>query len=168
MTRRRHEFYMEAALAEARQSYAKGEFPVGCVIVCRDTILATGRRTNSGEGGNEIDHAEMRAVRTFLEIKPPVILPEVIAYSTMEPCLMCFSTLILSGIRTIVYAYEDVMGGGSSIDLTKLAPLYAQMDVSIIDGILRKKSLALFKDFFSNQENLYLQGSLLARYTLQQ
>lgn len=159
---------MEAALKEARKAYDQGEFPVGCVIVCGDAILATGSRVNSGEGGNEIDHAEVRALRTFLDLKTPALQSEVIAYCTMEPCLMCFSTLILSGIRTIVYAYEDVMGGGSGIDLEKLAPLYAQMDVSVIDGILRNQSLALFKDFFSNEDNLYLQGSLLAHYTLKQ
>ena len=159
---------MEAALAEARKAYGQGEFPVGCVIVCGDAIVAKASRVNSGEGGNEIDHAEVRALRTFLDLKTPATLSEVIAYCTMEPCLMCFSTLILSGIRTIVYAYEDVMGGGCSIDLEKLAPLYAQMDVSVIDGILRNQGLALFKDFFSSEDNLYLQGSLLARYTLKQ
>jgi len=159
---------MEAALKEARTAYEQEEFPVGCVIVCHDTIVATGRRTNSGEDSNEIDHAEVRALRTFLNLNTPVTRTEVIAYSTMEPCLMCFSTLILNGIRTIVYAYEDVMGGGSGIDLTELPPLYAGMEVTVIDGILRNQSLALFKDYFSKQDNLYLQGSLLARYTLKQ
>ena len=42
MTRKSHELYMEAALKEARKAYDQGEFPVGCVIVCGDAIVATG------------------------------------------------------------------------------------------------------------------------------
>ena len=73
---------------------------------------------------------------------------------------------MLSGISEIVYAYEDVMGGGTRCDFTKLPSLYKNHRISIVPNILRKESLQLFKAFFENPENSYWRGSLLAKYTL--
>jgi tRNA(adenine34) deaminase len=73
---------------------------------------------------------------------------------------------MLNGISEIVYAYEDVMGGGTRCDLTKLPTLYKNHRISIVPNILRKESLQLFKAFFENPENSYWRGSLLARHTL--
>ncbi len=57
-------YFMGQALAQAEQALAHNEFPVGCVIVARDRIIATGARTgSSGPAPNEIDHAEMVALR---------------------------------------------------------------------------------------------------------
>ncbi len=81
---------------------------------------------------------------------------------------MCFSTMILSGIRNFVYGYEDVMGGGTNLPLYRLRPLYADMEVSIVSHILRTESLEMFRAFFANPENQYWKKSLLANYTLSQ
>ena len=81
---------------------------------------------------------------------------------------MCFSTLILSGVRTIVYGYEDAMGGGTKVMLTDLPPLYADMNVKVVPNILRDQCLMLFKRFFSDTQNEYWKDSLLAQYTLEQ
>ncbi len=81
---------------------------------------------------------------------------------------MCYSTMILNGIRKIVYAYEDVMGGGTNLPLAQLNPLYAQMSVNVTAHILRNESIELFKRFFSNPENVYWKDSLLEKYTLSQ
>ena len=81
---------------------------------------------------------------------------------------MCYATLLLNGIGRIVYAFEDVMGGSTSLSLDKLAPLYRTMNVDIIQHVLREESLSLMKTFFKDPQNSYWQGSLLARYTLEQ
>lgn len=163
------EMFMEKALAQAQEAYARGQFPVGCVIVQDNEVIATGAR--SGTAGDlsffsEIDHAEIRALRALQEYKG-VFKPEnAVLYCTMEPCLMCFSAILLSGIRTVVYAYEDVMGGGTGVDLTRLAPLYRNAGMKVIPNVLRQKSLDLFYNFFNNGANLYWKDSLLASYTL--
>ena len=79
---------------------------------------------------------------------------------------MCYATMLLSGIRRFVWAYEDVMGGGTSLDLQDLSPLYAEMNVELVPGVLRSKSLGLFGCFFENFS--YWQDSQLADYTLEQ
>ncbi len=164
-----HDTFMRQALLEAREALIAGEFPVGCVMAHRGEIISRGRRINSrGPDENELDHAEIMALRKLLARRPEIEPAEIVVYSTMEPCLMCYVTLLLNGIRTIVYAYEDVMGGGTGLDLSELAPLYQEMPVTITPHILRRDSLELFKAFFSNQDNAYWQDSPLARYTLNQ
>ena len=163
-----HDQFMSLALVQAAQAARTGEFPVGCVLVYDRQVVATGRRRNSVSNPNEIDHAEILALRELIRKEDGCDLSEVILYSTMEPCLMCFSTLILSGVRTIVYGYEDAMGGGTGLKLNDLPPLYTDMEVTIIPDVLRDQCLQLFKDFFSANDNVYWKNSLLARYTLQQ
>ena len=164
-----YERYMEMALKEAEKALAAGEFPVGSILVYRERILAKGSRTGTKQAlANEVDHAEMVALRRLMDIKEPVERHEITLFCTMEPCLMCLGALILNNIGQIVYAYEDVMGGGTSCDLTRLAPLYRNRLISIVPNIMRSKSLELFQTFFRNPENAYWQGSLLANYTLNQ
>jgi len=163
-----HELFMGGALSEAERALRLGEFPVGSVMVLDNRIVSVGARTNSKSGGNELDHAEIVALRILRERLPETDFSEVVAYSTMEPCLMCFSALVLNGIRTIVYAYEDVMGGGTSLDLSTLPSLYRDMEIDIIPGVCRNQSLKIFKQFFLDQNNTYWRDSLLARYTIEQ
>ncbi len=163
---------MRQALDQAKQALFNGEFPVGCVFVDDGEAVAFGSRQNSSTGlsgqANEMDHAEIVGLRQLLEKIDQVDIGRVTVYSTMEPCLMCYSTLLLNGIRNFVYGYEDVMGGGTSLPLDQLNPLYSSMHVSIESGVMREQSLKLFYDFFSSAEKTYWQGSLLASYTLEQ
>ncbi|MCK4837507.1 MAG: nucleoside deaminase [Desulfobulbaceae bacterium] len=160
---------MHKALAEARRALAGGEFPVGCIIVYEDRVVARGRRSNSrGLAANEMDHAEISALRRLLTDHPDIAPKDVTVYATMEPCLMCFTTMLLNGIRRIVYAYEDIMGGGTDLDLSSLKPLYQQIAMEITPQVCRAESLELFREFFNNPNNDYWQESLLTQYTLRQ
>jgi tRNA(adenine34) deaminase len=162
-------FYMRKALEEAEQALDMGEFPVGCVMVCDNSVLVTGARYHStSHSHNELDHAEMLALRRLIDSGTDVERERVILFSTLEPCLMCYSAVILNGIRQIVYAYEDVMGGGTNIDLKRLKPFYRDMRVSVKPHVLREESLVLFKKYFSDPKNTYLRGTLFAEYTLRQ
>ena len=162
-----YEHFMVKALDQAKKALAAGEFPVGCVMVHKDKILATGyRKGTAGDFTNEIDHAEMIALKRLIDLKVNTDKNKIVLFTTLEPCLMCLGALILSGISEIVYAYEDVMGGGTRCDLKKLPSLYKNHRISIVPNTLRKESLKLFKAFFQNPENSYWRGSLLARYTL--
>ncbi len=167
--KREHEYYMGVAIEMARQALVEGEFPVGCVIVYDGKIVADGRRQNCKQDiGSELDHAEIIALRKFSEKQIKVDLGKVTVYSSMEPCLMCFSTLLVNGITRFVYGYEDIMGGGTNLPLKMLSPLYRSLDISITAGVLRKESLELFQTFFSSPDCDYLKDTLLAEYTLQQ
>ncbi len=164
-----YEYFMKKALELASQALAAGEFPVGCVITCGEEIVATGARQHTrGDSINEIDHAEMVALRRLSELPEETNSGQLVIFCTMEPCLMCLGAIILSGIRKIVYAYEDVMGGGTGCDLTTLQPLYSDNHIAIVANIVRNESVNLFKSYFADPGNEYWKGSLLAQYTLSQ
>lgn len=164
----RDEMFMAEALVFARKALAENEFPVGCVMVSNGEIVATGARENSSVSFSELDHAELVALRNLQSSRPDIDLSDVTVYSTMEPCLMCYSTLVVNGVKNVVYGYEDAMGGGTNLPLAALAPLYKDISMEIRPGVLRSQCLQLFKKFFSSSDNTYLKDTYLARYTLDQ
>jgi tRNA(adenine34) deaminase len=164
-----YQFFMDAALKQARKALSAGEFPVGCVLVYEDRILVTGARAGTaGDRPNETDHAEMVAIRRLEQLATPVDRSRIKLFCTLEPCLMCFGATLLSGIGEIVYAYEDVMGGGTHCDLSRMPPLYRDNPMTIVPDILRDESLRLFKAYFADPGNAYWRESLLSTYTLAQ
>ena len=163
-----HYFFMKKALEQDKKALFAGEFPVGCIVVKQDRIFAASYRTGTtGMSTNETDHAEIVALRHLTQQKEDTN-SQTTLYCTLEPCLMCFGAIILSGINEVVYAYEDILGGGTQCDLGQLGPLYRSARISIVPNILRSESLKLFKAYFSNPANAYWKGSLLEKYTLSQ
>jgi tRNA(adenine34) deaminase len=159
------EHFMDAALEQAQKALARGEFPVGCVMVHEGRIIAAGARNGTqGEGRNELDHAEMVALRRLAGRQVPLEPSGISVFSTMEPCLMCFAALMLHGIGEIVFAFEDPMGGGTACDRSRLSPLYRESRIRVRSGVRRRESLDLFKAFFADDRNLYLSRSDLAEY----
>jgi tRNA(adenine34) deaminase len=164
-----YEHFMGAALEEAEKALGRGEFPVGCVLVHGNRIIARGSRQGTcGNGRNELDHAEIVALRRLAARTEPLEPSGISVFSTMEPCLMCFGALMLHGIGEIVYAYEDPMGGSTACDRSLLSPLYRESRIRVRPGVCRSRSLSLFKDFFADPRNSYWRGSYLAQYTLEQ
>ena len=161
--------FMGKALDQAQQALRDGEFPVGCVVVRGRQVVASGaRRGTAGGRPNEVDHAEMVALRRLLAAAPDIAREDLTIYCTMEPCLMCFAALTLNRIGRVVYAYEDVMGGGTRCDLEAFPPLYRTLQPQVTGGVLRSESLALFQAFFADPANAYWKGSALATYTREQ
>ena len=158
---------MALALKAAGAALALGEFPVGCVVVQGAQVVATGARQGTGDmkkRAGELDHAEILALHQ-LEAKD-VDRQGLTLYCTMEPCLMCFAAIMLAGIKRVVFAYEDVMGGGTGCHRQSLPPLYRDADIEVVPGVLRRESLLLFYRFFNQPDNRYWKGSLLEKYTL--
>ena len=182
------ERWMSEALDLAKSALIKGEFPVGAVLVAENGVIGRGVRMNSRqEVASELDHAEILAIRDMYGsayFKNTSFEDRYItAYVTLEPCLMCLGALLINGVRRIVFAYEDVMGGacglwaqpegisigydgmpGTSVGLAQNR-LYSKWVA--VGGVLRAESLALFRAFFDSQASAYLKDTLLARYTLE-
>ncbi|MFH1887288.1 MAG: nucleoside deaminase [Pseudomonadota bacterium] len=169
-TPQNHSRFMDLALDRAREALEAGEFPVACLLVDdAGRLLATGARERTAQGpAGELWHAEMTALARLEEFWSREAPGSITAYCTMEPCLMCLGALIIHGITRVVYALEDVMGGGTSVDLASLPPLYRDSGLSVTGGVKRERSLALFQAFFRRPDNAYWKDSLLARHILDQ
>ena len=160
---------MQLALQLAEQALNAGEFPVGCIMVHDGRVIAAGRRQGTARGvPSELDHAEIIALRQLESVAHPVNRADITLYATMEPCLMCFGAICICGIGTIVYAYEDAMGGGTACNRQQMPELYRDNSIQLVGGVCREESLKLFKRFFENPELNYWRDSYLARYTLSQ
>jgi tRNA(adenine34) deaminase len=164
-----HAYFMRQALDLARQALDRDEFPVACIVVHDGSVIAHGVRTNTRQAvPSELDHAEMVALRRLEALADQGDRRAMAVYVTLEPCLMCFGALLISGIGTLVHAYEDAMGGGTHLDRSRLPALYRDNPVRIVPGICRAESLAQFKAYFNRPHIDYWRGSLLAEYTLAQ
>lgn len=175
---------MAAAIEQATMALERGEFPVGCLLVSDGYIVGSGARTHSsGMNINELDHAEILALRDWAAGGYRGAQAGITAYVTLEPCFMCLGALMINNIDRIIFAYEDVMGGACGTDLSR--PLTAGLKnmaareikehlymkyrgTEIMGGVLRRESLSLFHNFFSNDSCHYLRDTYLARYTLEQ
>lgn len=171
MTKLSDEYCMQEALKQAELAFNRGEFPVGCVVSDGNKLLAKGARVGTSNGRiNEIDHAEIVALRQVYEKAEDLHLnfSKLTLYSTLEPCLMCLGAIFISAVGRVVYAFEDVMGGGAKIMQKDMAPLYRNHKIDIVPYVLREKSLILLQRFFQNPNNYYWTNSLLSNYTLEQ
>ena len=140
-------YFMRKALQEAEDAYAKGEIPVGAVIVIEDRIIA--RAHNLTELLNDVTaHAEMQAITAAANFLGGKYLQNCTLYVTLEPCQMCAGALYWSQISKIVYAARDEERGCINLK-TKLHP-----KTIIEGGILEDEASKLMKRFFIEKRNL--------------
>jgi tRNA(adenine34) deaminase len=93
--------YMELALRHAEEAFARGDWPVGSVIVKDGIVLATGQNRQNSEGDVTI-HGELDAIRAAIKAHGAARVAGATLYTTMEPCPMCAWALRLAGIRRLV------------------------------------------------------------------
>jgi tRNA(Arg) A34 adenosine deaminase TadA len=103
---------MQAALAEAEAAQARGEVPIGAVVVdAGGRILAqAGNRTR--ELGDPTAHAEMLAIRAACKALGSERLTGADLYVTLEPCPMCAAAVSFARIRRLYFGAADPKGGG--------------------------------------------------------
>ncbi len=102
---------MAAALAEAEAAAARGEVPVGAVIVGPEgeIIACAGNRTR--ELNDPSAHAEMLVIRAACAAAGSERLPGCDLYVTLEPCAMCAAAISLARIAKLYFAAADPKGG---------------------------------------------------------
>lgn len=136
------EDYMRRALDEARAAYLADEVPVGCVVVCRDRIIA--RSHNLTEAlCDATAHAEMQAITAAADSLGGKYLDACTLYVTVEPCVMCAGALGWSQIGRVVYGASDPKRG-----YTAFAPNALHPKTDVTSGVLADECAALMKDFF--------------------
>ncbi len=142
------EHFMRMALREAERAFAEDEVPVGCVIVCRDQVIARGY--NLTERLNDVTaHAEMQAVTAAAENLGGKYLHECTLYVTLEPCVMCAGALNWAHIGRIVFGAFDERAGYRRIGGTLLHP-----KTQVTGGILEPACADLMKAFFRKKRAL--------------
>lgn len=142
--------FMNAALEEARAAGARGEVPVGCVVVRNGAIIArAGNRTVADH--DPTAHAELVAIREAARQLGTPRLVDCDLYVTLEPCAMCAAAISFGRIRRLYYGAADPKGGGveSGVRLFDAATCHHRPEV--YGGIREAEAAAVLRAFFGER-----------------
>jgi tRNA(Arg) A34 adenosine deaminase TadA len=143
--------YMDIALEEARAAGARGEVPVGAVIVAPggEVVARAGNRTR--ELCDPSGHAEVLAIRAACKAAGSERLPGHDLYVTLEPCPMCASLISQARIARVYYGAADPKSGGVAQGPRIFAHPQSHHVPEVYDGISAPEAEALLKDFFAER-----------------
>jgi len=140
--------WMAEAIALARAAGARGEVPVGAIVVADGAIV--GRGGNAPIAGNDpTAHAEIAALREAGATLGNYRLPGSTLYATLEPCAMCAGAILHARIARLVFGASDPKSGacGSVIDL--FAEPLLNHHTSVSGGVCAQACGALLSQFFA-------------------
>jgi len=144
---RSHERWMEEALKEAREAAARGEVPVGAVVV-RDGAMV-------GRGRNQVEslhdptaHAEILALGAAGSGAGDWRQEDATLYVTLEPCTMCCGAILLARVGRLVFGAADPRAGAVTSTARLLEGNPYRHPVEVVAGILADRSTALLQEFF--------------------
>jgi tRNA(Arg) A34 adenosine deaminase TadA len=148
---RAHETPMSRALAEARAAAARGEVPVGAVVLGADgTVLAAaGNRVE--ELSDPTAHAEILALRAAAAARGEPRLPDCDLVVTLEPCPMCAAAIALFRVRRLVFGAYDPKGGGVEHGPRVFSHPTCHHRPEVIGGVAEGEAAALLKAFFADR-----------------
>lgn len=141
---------MREALALAREGQARGEVPVGAVVVRDGSVI--GRGCNGPVTSRDpTAHAEIVALREAARRSGNYRLNGCTLYVTLEPCAMCAGAMLHARIARVVYGAPDPKTGacGSVIDLFAEPRLNHHAEVT--GGVLAEEAAALLRAFFAGR-----------------
>lgn len=143
--------HMQAALAEARGAEARGEVPVGAVIVAPggQVVARAGNRTR--ELADPTAHAEMLAIRAACAAAGSERLIGHDLYVTLEPCPMCAAAISLARIGRLYYGAADPKSGGVAQGARVFAQPQCHHAPEVYDGIAAAEAGALLRAFFARR-----------------
>jgi tRNA(adenine34) deaminase len=140
--------YMRLAIEQAQAASARGEVPVGALLVQGEKVIATGG--NSPVALHDpTAHAEVLTLRAAGAAIGNYRLDGTVLYVTLEPCLMCAAAMVHARVRRVVFGAFDPKAGaaGGLIDAFALKGLNHRVDV--FGGVLEKECGQLLSDFFA-------------------
>ncbi|HCB07227.1 MAG TPA: tRNA-specific adenosine deaminase [Nocardioides bacterium] len=144
---------MGAALGEARTALARGDVPVGAVVL-NDAGAVVGAGHNVREAlGDPTGHAEVVALRAAGTALGAWRLDGCTLVVTLEPCTMCAGAAVLARVERIVFAAFDPRAGavGSLWDVVRDRRLNHRPEV--VSGVRASESSELLDAFFAEQRH---------------
>ncbi|PTW62284.1 tRNA(adenine34) deaminase [Breoghania corrubedonensis] len=142
--------FMDEALAQAEAAAARGEVPVGAVIV-RDgeIIAAAGNRTLADN--DPTAHAEILVIREAAEKLASQRLGDCDLYVSLEPCAMCAAAISFARIRRLYFGAADPKGGAVEHGPRFFAQATCHHAPEVYSGIGESRAVDLLKGFFRDR-----------------
>jgi tRNA(adenine34) deaminase len=142
---------MLAALDEARAAAARGEVPVGAVVVAPDgTRLAmAGNRTR--ELSDPTAHAEILAIRAAAAQLGSERLVDCDLYVTLEPCPMCAAAISFARVRRLYFGAGDPKGGAVENGVRLFNQPTCHHAPEVLGGIAETEASEILRAFFAER-----------------
>jgi tRNA(adenine34) deaminase len=141
---------MTLALDEANATAARGEVPVGCIIVKDGAVIArAGNRTLADR--DPTSHAELLAIRAAAAALGSERLVDCDLYVTLEPCAMCAAAMSFARIRRLYYGAADPKGGAVDNGVRFFASTTCHHRPEVYGGISEAEAGELLRDFFATR-----------------
>ncbi|MBC7831194.1 MAG: nucleoside deaminase [Hyphomicrobium sp.] len=142
---------MLRALSEAEAAVARGEVPIGAVIVGPDGafLAASGNRTR--ELNDPTAHAELLVIRAACARLGTERLTGCDLYVTLEPCPMCAAAISFARIRRLYYGAADPKGGGVEHGARVFNHPTCHHAPEIYSGIDEERAAAVLRTFFQGR-----------------
>ena len=144
---------MALALAEAEAAGARGEVPVGAVLVDSGgrVLAAAGNRVEANR--DPTAHAEMLALRAGTARLGANHLAECDLYVTLEPCAMCAAAIGLARLRRLYFGAYDPKGGAVEHGPRLFEQPFTHHRPEIYGGIEERRAGDLLRAFFRDRRN---------------
>jgi tRNA(adenine34) deaminase len=141
---------MSLAFAAARAAGARGEVPVGAVIVRGGSVLAeAGNRTLADK--DPTAHAEILAIRAACLTLGSERLIDCDLYVTLEPCVMCAAAISFARLRRLYWAAGDPKGGGVEHGPRFFAQSTCHHRPETYGGLRESEAAELLRSFFAEK-----------------
>ena len=147
-----HEDAMRIALEEAKIAAAKGDVPVGAVVLRNGEVIA--RRHNEREASNDpTAHAEVLALRDASALLNSWRLSDCTLVVTLEPCVMCAGATQSARIGRLVYGAANFEAGATASLYNVMSDPRLGHNPPVEHGVLADESAALLKEFFASKRS---------------
>ena len=140
---------MHVALLEARAAAARGEIPVGAVVVDAAGQGGAQASNRTRELNDPSAHAELLAIRAACQRIGQERLANHDLYVTLEPCPMCAGLIAAARIRRLYYGATDAKSGGVGQGPRVFSHPQSHHTPEIFEGIDGAECAALLKAFFN-------------------
>ncbi|MCP4062647.1 MAG: tRNA adenosine(34) deaminase TadA [Gammaproteobacteria bacterium] len=144
------ERWMNRALQLAGEAAAKGEVPVGAVVVLDGKEIGAGFNAPIS-GCDPTAHAEIRALRDAAARVGNYRLPDATLYVTLEPCTMCVGAIVHGRISRLVYGAREPKAGAIESARRTLEEYHLNWDVTAVGGVLSDQCSQAISEFFSRR-----------------
>ncbi|MED0774081.1 nucleoside deaminase [Bacillus siamensis] len=141
------EYYMREAIKEAEKAEAKGEVPIGAVLVLHDEIVARAHNLRETEQ-RSLAHAEMLAIDEACRKLGTWRLEDAVLYVTLEPCPMCAGAVVLSRVDKVVFGAFDPKGGCTGTLMNLLQEERFNHQAEVVSGVLEEECGEMLSAFF--------------------
>jgi len=143
---------MDLAFALAEAAAARGEVPVGAVVVDPVTGEVRGRGANRTEADHDpTAHAEVLAIREACRALGSPRLPGLDLYVTLEPCALCAATISFARLRRVYFGAYDPKGGGVEHGPRFFRQPTCHHAPEVYGGMGERRAAALLRRFFKER-----------------